>query len=127
MILPLRGVARLFSQAVTCYDQVSTRVNGRTQKTVEADRTIRAVIQPPGKDDVQRLPEGFLARGGLLMEVISGTVSFYDDRSYDASNPNRQTFVRFNGELYIVMGNEPFDHYNQGVKYYQLEKYISVG
>ena len=126
MLLPLRGAANLFSKAIIAYDEVSTRAAGRTSKVTDPDRAIYGVIQPPGANDVIRLPEGFIADGGLMMEITAGTVSFYDDRSNNPATENRQTYVRFQGEVWIVKGLEPFDHYNQGIKYYQLTKYVRV-
>lgn len=126
MILPLRAAANLFTIPIVAYDQVSTRTGGRTSHATEDDRTIYGVIQPPGHNDALRLPEGFLADGGLLMEVTAGDVSFYDDRSNTPTTENRQTYVRFQGEVWLVKGLEPFDHYNQGIKYYQLTKYVAV-
>lgn len=122
----ITGIAGLavgmFGQAVTVYDETSSRVKGRTQApTVGADRSIFGVIQPLTDKLQRQRPTGAKTDGQLVLQTAD--VVYYRDVVQGGARETRQTFVRHQGEVWRVVGPQNWTNHS-GKQRYSLAKYV---
>ena len=98
-----------FLTAVTCYDLVTRVENYEAVGVQEADYVIAGVLLPPTDSDLGLFEEGEIREGAMTLYTYS-TVTLYFHDMGPASGEQRQTFVRFNGDVYRIKGISPRGH-----------------
>lgn len=121
--LPLAGAANLFSQKITVYDETFTLVNGRTQRVTDPDRIISGVIQTRKDKDVDLESTGALSDGNLLLHTTHDV--FAADLSQEGTT-DRQTYVKYDGEVWKVNKLGQWTDKTQNYNKYLLTKYTEI-
>ena len=98
-----------FLTAVTCYDLVTRVENYEAVGVQEADYVIAGVLLPPTDSDLGLFEEGEIREGAMTLYTYS-TVTLYFHDMGPANGEQRQTFVRFNGDVYRIKGISPRGH-----------------
>lgn len=124
MTLPLDMTPVLdeFLTAVTCYDLVTTVENYEAKEVQEADYVIAGVLLPPTDSDLALFEEGEIREGAMTLYVYS-TVTLYFHDVGPSTSSQRQTFVRFNGDVYRIKGISPRGHDGLHKKYLMSRYY----
>ena len=98
-----------FLTAVICYDLVS-RVDDYEVKEIQGnDYVIAGVLLPPTDSDLGLFDEGEIREGAMTLYTYS-TVTLYFHDIGPSTGEQKQTFVRFNGDVYRVKGISPRGH-----------------
>lgn len=98
-----------FLTAVTCYDVISSVVNYECVEEQGTDYVIAGVLLPPTDSDLGLFDEGEIREGAMTLYTYSTVTLYFHD--IGPSNVNqRQTFVRFNGDVYRIKGISPRQH-----------------
>lgn len=111
-----------FLTAVTCYDLVTTVVNYEAKEVQEADYVIAGVLLPPTDLDLALFEEGEMREGAMTLYTDS-TVHLHFHDVGPVSVSQRQTFVRFNGDVYRIKGISPRGHDGLHIKYLMSRYY----
>lgn len=124
MRLPVRAALNIFATPVTAFDITGSRVDGRWVPVQEADRKIKAAIQPADDKTVALLPEGAESDGAQILHT-SAAVAAYDVTN--DSEETRQTYVRHAGEVWKLWKTQNWAlHTAGGINRYILTKYRDV-
>jgi len=98
-----------FLTAVVCFDETSTMENFELKPVVGPEYVIAGVLIPPTDLDLQLFDEGEIRDGAMTLYTYSTvTLHFHDWGSVDGEQ--RQTFVKFNGDIYRIKGLSPRGH-----------------
>lgn len=98
-----------FITAITCFDEVSTVEHFEQVPSKTPDYVIAGVLIPPTDSNLTLFEEGEIREGALILYTYS-TVNLYFHDIHGVSDPQRQTFVRFNGDIYRIKGLSPRGH-----------------
>lgn len=111
-----------FLTAVTCYDVVSTVENYEVVDTQQPDYVIAGVLLPPTDSDLGFFDEGEIREGAMTLYTYS-TVNLHFHDIGPAQVSQKQTFVRFNGDVYRIKGISPRQHDGLHVKWL-MSRYV---
>lgn len=124
MKLPVHLANNIFKTSWTAYDETATRIKGRAVRVQEPDRIVVGTIQPAGNKQQTMLPDGANSDGALS---IFTNEALY---SYDATQNaeiQRQTFVRFEGEVWKIHVVQNWQiHIQTNINKYLATKYVNV-
>ena len=98
-----------FLTAIVCYDETS-RIEQYEQQFVQgSDYVIAGVLIPPTDLDLNLFEDGEIRDGAMILYTYSTvTLHFHDVGKVDEEQ--KQTFVRFNGDIYRIKGLSPRAH-----------------
>ena len=123
--LPLAGAAILFTEKITAFDATITRVSGRDQKVVSADRIISGVIQSEKQKEIELKSDGALSDG--LLRLHTRAEVFIADMSQDTGEGIAQTYIRYQGEVWKLNKTDVgWAEKTQGFRKYIMTKYTNV-
>ena len=98
-----------FITAVTCVDRTAETVDFEQKPVQGPDYVIAGVLIPPTDIDLNLFEEGEIRSGAMVLYTYSTVTLFF----HDVGDPNgleKQTFVRFNGDIYRIKGLSPRSH-----------------
>ena len=98
-----------FITAVTCFDRTFETVDFEQKPVQGPDYVIAGVLIPPTDLDLNLFEEGEIRSGAMVLYTYSTVTLFF----HDVGDPNgleKQTFVRFNGDIYRIKGLSPRSH-----------------
>lgn len=98
-----------FITAVTCFDETSSIVDFEEQSVKGSNYVIAGVLIPPTDLDLNLFEEGEIRSGAMVLYTYS-TVTLYFHDVGSSTGQQKQTFVRFNGDIYRIKGLSPRSH-----------------
>lgn len=98
-----------FMTVVTCFDKMSEMVDYELKSVQSSDYSVFGVLIPPTDLDLQLFEEGEIRDGAMVLYTYS-TVNLYFHDMGSPAEKQRQTFVRFNGDIYRIKGLSPRSH-----------------
>lgn len=98
-----------FITAVTCFDESSQMVDFELKEVQGPDYVIAGTLIPPTDLDLQLFDEGEIREGAMVLYTYSTVTLYYHDVG-SATGEQKQTFVRFNGDIYRIKGLSPRSH-----------------
>ena len=107
--LDMTPVLDEFITAVTCFDESSVIVDFEQKPVQGKDYIIAGVLIPPTDLDLQLFDEGEIREGAMVLYTYSTVNLHYHDVG-DKSAEQKQTFIRFNGDIYRIKGLSPRSH-----------------
>lgn len=111
-----------FLTLITCYDVESVMSDYELQKIQGPDYSIAGVLIPPTDLDIAMFDEGEIRQGAMILYTYSTTKLFYQDMQ-NQQDRQKQTFVRFNGDIYRIKGMSPRAH--DGLHYkWTMTRYV---
>lgn len=123
-LLPLQHPVSFFGQAITVFDVVAIRIDGREQTTTEPARNIFGVIQPATDKIVSLDGDGAISAGDMLLHTWD-TVYTYDYSQIEETN--RQTRVIYMGEQWKLYKTQTWSDKVAGkTNRYIMKKYTNI-
>ena len=98
-----------FITAVTCFDETSQIVDFEQKPVRGPNYIIAGVLIPPTDLDLNLFDEGEIRSGAMVLYTYSTVTLYYHDVG-PADAEQKQTFVRFNGDIYRIKGLSPRSH-----------------
>lgn len=98
-----------FLTVVQCFDEIGTIKDHQLETVKGPEYTLIGVLIPPTDDDLRFFNEGEIRNGALIFYTKIGvTLSFQDMQS--ETETSRQSFIKFLGSTYRVVGMSPRAH-----------------
>lgn len=98
-----------FITTIVCYDIESQMVDYELKPIQGPDYVIYGVLIPPTDLDLQLFEEGEIRDGAMILYTYS-TVNLYFHDMASPAEKQKQTFIRFNGDVYRIKGLSPRSH-----------------
>lgn len=98
-----------FITAVVCFDEISTFVDFEQQVVQGKDYVVAGVLIPPTDLDLELFEEGEIRAGAMVLYTYSTVNLHYHDVGQE-NEEQKQTFIRFNGDIYRIKGLSPRSH-----------------
>lgn len=103
--LDMRPIIDMFLSKIYAYDETGAVVDYRRRDpVVGADYWFAGTIIPPTDTDLQMLDAGDI-KAGVIIVYTRGKELFYIDAQATPSTSQKQTYVKWDGDVYRVKGD----------------------